>query len=121
MSLMPLPSSQQSPIDDAGAPTTAVPLTVDVVDDDPAVLNSLRFLLETEGFSVRTFRSGAALLNACAAGRADGYVIDYKMETMDGLDLASRLKTTGQAPVVLITVFPDDGIAAKIRSGKVRD
>ena len=34
-----------------------------VVDDDADVLGSLRFLLETDGFDVRTFRSGAALLN----------------------------------------------------------
>ena len=33
-----------------------------VVDDDTDVLGSLRFLLETDGFNVRTFRSGAALL-----------------------------------------------------------
>lgn len=118
MSFMPLPSSQ-SPIDAPDAPTPAVPLSVNVVDDDPAVLNSLRFLLETEGFSVRTFRSGAALLNAGAAGCADGYVIDYKMEAMDGLDLASRLKTTGQAPVILITGFPDDSIAAKASAAGV--
>ena len=30
-----------------------------VVDDDYDVRTSLRFLLETEGFDVRTFRSGA--------------------------------------------------------------
>lgn len=33
-----------------------------VVDDDQGVLGSLRFLLETDGFEVRTFRSGPALL-----------------------------------------------------------
>ena len=33
-----------------------------VVDDDFDVLGSLQFLLETDGFDVRTFKSGAALL-----------------------------------------------------------
>src|SRR6476660_2385592 len=41
--------------------------TVYVVDDDPDVLGSLRFLLETDGFEVRTFRSAAALLSALGA------------------------------------------------------
>ena len=38
--------------------------TIYVVDDDPDVLASLRFLLETEGFSVKTFadRPGSALV-----------------------------------------------------------
>jgi len=35
-----------------------------VVDDDYDVLTSLQFLLETEGFEVRTFRSGSALLGS---------------------------------------------------------
>jgi two-component system, LuxR family, response regulator FixJ len=50
-----------------------------VVDDDTDVLGSLRFLLETDGFDVRTFRSGAALLNGSATDNADCFVIDYKM------------------------------------------
>ena len=43
--------------------------TIYVVDDDAGVLGSLRFLLETDGFAVRTFRSGAALLNTAALSR----------------------------------------------------
>jgi FixJ family two-component response regulator len=37
------------------APATPAPV-VYVVDDDTDVLGSLRFLLETDGFDVRTFR-----------------------------------------------------------------
>ena len=40
-----------------------------VVDDDYDVLKSLRFLLETEGFEVRTFRSGSALLGSLYPAR----------------------------------------------------
>jgi hypothetical protein len=38
-----------------------------VVDDDADVLGSLRFLLETDGFEVRTFRSSKALLDTPTA------------------------------------------------------
>ena len=50
-----------------------------VVDDDLDVLGSLQFLLETDGFDVRTFKSGAALLGDAASDDADCFVIDYKM------------------------------------------
>ena len=40
-----------------------------VVDDDPGVLGSLRFLLETDGFDVETFRSGSS---AAECGRFKG-------------------------------------------------
>ncbi|MGY4592990.1 response regulator RpfG family c-di-GMP phosphodiesterase [Bradyrhizobium sp. GM22.5] len=62
--------------------------TVYVVDDDAAVLGSLRFLLETEGFAVQTFRSAPALLNATTPPGADCYVIDYKMPDINGIELA---------------------------------
>jgi FixJ family two-component response regulator len=46
-----------------------------VVDDDSDVLGSLRFLLETDGFEVRTFRSAAALLKGSVTDEADCFVI----------------------------------------------
>jgi two-component system, LuxR family, response regulator FixJ len=85
-----------------------------VVDDDTDVLGSLRFLLETDGFDVRTFRSGAALLNAIATGEADCFVIDYKMPAMSGIDLANRLRKRDVAtPIILITGYPDLNISQK--------
>jgi FixJ family two-component response regulator len=93
--------------------TPARPI-VYVVDDDPGVLGSLRFLLETDGFDVETFRNGQALLNAIASKGADCIVIDYKMPNIDGIDLASRLRSRHiAAPIILITGYPDDNISAK--------
>jgi two-component system response regulator FixJ len=63
-----------------------------VVDDDYDVRTSLRFLLETEGFDVRTFRSAVALLASSTRNRADCLVVDYKMAELDGLELAHRLR-----------------------------
>ena len=68
------------------ASATPAPM-IYVVDDDTDVLGSLRFLLETDGFDVRTFRSAAALLNGSIPGEADCFVIDYKMPAMSGIDL----------------------------------
>jgi two-component system, LuxR family, response regulator FixJ len=85
-----------------------------VVDDDPGVLGSLRFLLETDGFEVETFSNGPALLNAIASKEADCFVIDYKMPNIDGIDLSSQLQNRGlAAPIILITGYPDDNIPAK--------
>jgi FixJ family two-component response regulator len=40
--------------------TVEAPLIV-VIDDDPAVCNSLKFSLELEGFAVRVYRSGRGI------------------------------------------------------------
>lgn len=92
-----------------------------VVDDDYDVRTSLRFLLETEGFDVRTFRSGTALLGSSTRNRADCLVVDYKMAEIDGLELAQRLRGLDvSTPIVLITGYPDANISAKASSAGVR-
>jgi FixJ family two-component response regulator len=92
-----------------------------VVDDDYDVLRSLRFLLETEGFDVRTFLSGSALLGSSTRDNADCLVVDYKMAGIDGLVLAQRLRGIDvNTPIVMITGYPDENIAAKASSAGVR-
>jgi two-component system response regulator FixJ len=96
--------------------------TVFVVDDDAAVLGSLRFLLETDGFAVRTFRNATALLSARGAPSADCYVIDYKMPDINGIELATRLRRSDRdAPVILITGYPDENISARAAAAGVKD
>lgn len=93
-----------------------------VIDDDFDVLKSLRFLLETEGFDVRTFRSGPALLGSRFGQDADCFVVDYKMAAMDGIELAHRLRSLEiGAPIILITGYPDENISAKAHSAGVHE
>lgn len=85
-----------------------------VVDDDLDVLSSLRFLLETEGFEIQTFRSGAAMLDAAATEQFDCFVVDFKMPNMSGIAVASSLRDGNiLAPIILITGYPDENIRTK--------
>jgi two-component system, LuxR family, response regulator FixJ len=71
--------------------------------------------------SVRTFRSAAALLSALASSPADCFVIDYKMPSMNGIDLARRLRSQDiDAPIILITGHPDGSILVKAASAGVQ-
>jgi len=99
------------------SPTKAM---IYVVDDDLDVLGSLQFLLETDGFDVRTFKSGAALLKDGASDHADCFVIDYKMPNINGLDLVIRLRRQDiDAPIILITGHPDETISDRAASAGV--
>ena len=92
-----------------------------VVDDDTDVLGSLRFLLETDGFDVWTFRSAAALLSGNVAGDVDCFVIDYKMPAMSGIDLAARLRYRhATTPIILITGYSDESIQEKAAAAGIR-
>ena len=103
-------------------PSSPAQPTVFVVDDDAAVLGSLRFLLEADGFAVRTFRSGTALLNVDRAPGPDCYVIDYKMPDINGIELAGQLrKSDRDAPVILITGYPDENISTRAATAGIKD
>jgi two-component system response regulator FixJ len=108
-------------VDTSCSPLASRISTIYIVDDDFDVLKSLRFLLETEGFDVRTFRSGSALLGSRARRDADCLVVDYKMSEIDGLELVRRLRGLGiHTPIVLITGYVDEDFSAKARSAGVR-
>jgi FixJ family two-component response regulator len=85
-----------------------------VLDDDPAVRQSLRFLLETHGFQVRTFNAAATLLTSIERDDVDCLVIDYRLPHMDGLDVAARLRQRQvAAPIVLMTGYPNQHMTEK--------
>jgi two-component system, LuxR family, response regulator FixJ len=80
---------------------------VGVVDDDPAVRNSLKFSLEIDGFAVGVFANADELLQGGDLNRFRCLVIDQQMPGMTGLDLVARLRERKvSVPVVLITSNP---------------
>ena len=113
--------TQNSSNNESGTGSPPRKTMIYVVDDDYDVRTSLRFLLETEGFDVRTFRSGSALLGSSTRHCADCLVVDYKMAELDGLELATRLRRLDvSTPIILITGYPDEKISAKASSAGVR-
>jgi len=78
-----------------------------VVDDDPAVRDSLKFSLEIEGFAVRAYAGGSAVLNDSDLECCQCLVVDQNMPEMSGLELSRRLRNRHvHAPVILITSHP---------------
>lgn len=80
---------------------------VAVVDDDDAVRDSLRFLLEIAGYSVATYGSAAAFLHDAPLDDLACLVVDQHMPEQTGLQLVSQLRSQGVTlPVALITGSP---------------
>ena len=85
-----------------------------VVDDDTAVLNSLGFVLETEGFEVRAFSDIGELLHADSIREANCLVVDYRMPAMDGFDVLGSLRRRRiTAPAILITPRCDETLVGR--------
>jgi FixJ family two-component response regulator len=95
------------------------PKTVLVVDDDPAVLGSLRFSLEIEGYAVTTFVSADEAL-AAALVPADCLVIDHNLQGMNGLDLVGEIRRRGGGgAAVLVTSHPPQVLRARAAAAGV--
>lgn len=81
------------------------------IDDDAAVLNSLIFALEVEGFAVRAFSSPTEILASRDWPDVGCLVIDYRLPGMNGLALLKLLRTRGiNMPAILISASLTDEI-----------
>ncbi|MFC4907461.1 response regulator transcription factor [Actinomadura gamaensis] len=75
-----------------------------VVDDEPAVRESLTSSLEFEGYEVGTAADGVLALDAVEARRPDLVVLDVLMPRMDGLTACRRMRARGATmPVLMLT------------------
>ena len=77
--------------------------TIALVDDDQNILTSVSMALEAEGYSVRTYTTGAEALRALTTQPADLAILDIKMPRMDGMELLNRLRRQSQMPVIFLT------------------
>ena len=79
-----------------------------VVDDDAALRDSLRCLLESAGHCVATCASAKAFFAIYDPKQAGCLVLDIRMPGMSGLELQDKLKRRGHAiPIVFITGYGD--------------
>lgn len=90
-----------------------------VVDDDPDVRRSLRWLLGTEGLLVRSCASAEDFLVEFSPERTGCIVLDVHLPGMDGFELLARLEASGpHPPVLVITAYGDIPMAVRaLKSG----
>jgi two-component system response regulator DctR len=92
--------------------------TVHLVDDEEPVRAALEFLLASHGLSVRSYASGAALLERHASLRGC-VLLDVRMEPLSGLQVFDQLVALGAtAPVIFLTGHGDIRMAvAALKKG----
>jgi two-component system, LuxR family, response regulator FixJ len=84
-----------------------------IVDDDRAVLDSLRLLLEVMGYPAATFESASEFLRSDMR-EVECLISDHHMPDMTGLELAERLRADGSdMRILLTTTLPSRAVAAR--------
>lgn len=79
-----------------------------VVDDDPSVRSTLKFLISTVGLHVETFESAEAALQKLPPDAPSCLVLDVRLRGLSGLDFQRELAARNcQIPIIFITGHGD--------------
>jgi RNA polymerase sigma factor (sigma-70 family) len=95
--------------------------TVFVVDDDPAMRNSLRWLIESVGLAVAAYATADEFLERYDPARPGCLVLDVRMPGMSGLDLQDELtRRRITIPTIVITGHAEVAMAVRaVKAGAV--
>lgn len=90
-----------------------------VVDDNPAILSSLSFMLSCEGYEVASFQSAEAFLAGDVPSREGLLILDVQMPGLSGLELFKVLNLRAyKLPIIFLTAHADvDMAVAAMREG----
>lgn len=81
--------------------------TICIVDDEPAIVHSLRSILEDEGYQVIVATNGVEGLKVVRSDSPDLVILDIWMPEMDGLETLKRLRS--QFPGLLVVMMSGHG------------
>lgn len=96
-----------------------LPFLVRIVDDDPIFCDAITYMLELEGWEVKTYSSAMAFLRDDMPSRDGVLLLDINMPQMNGVTLQQELVQRGYAqPIIFITAHGNVDVAVEtLRKG----
>jgi DNA-binding response OmpR family regulator len=83
-----------------------------VVEDDNDIADVLRRSLRMEGYEVRTAGDGVAALDEAVVFEPDAVILDLGLPRLDGVEVAKRLRSEGDVPILILTAR--DGLGERV-------
>ena len=74
-----------------------------LVDDDPVLVDTLRYRLSQEGFQVLSAGDGVAALESARRDNPDLIVLDLMLPGLDGFDVCRILRKESDTPILMLT------------------
>ena len=85
-----------------------------VVEDDPAVRNSLSRALRLEGYEAELHEEGGSAIRSLQVAAPDAILLDLQLPDVDGLEICRRIRASGDTtPILMVTARDavDDRVA----------
>ena len=74
-----------------------------IVDDEPSIVDNIKFSLETEGFSVLSCSTAGDAQNALKMGGFDLMILDIGLPDINGFEFARQIRGFSQIPIIFLT------------------
>ena len=98
-----------------------MPHKILVVDDEPALLRLMEFVLERQGYVMITATNGEEALEAARSNRPDLIVLDIMMPKLDGYQVAEALRADtelSRIPIIMLSAkAQDEDIERGVQAG----
>jgi DNA-binding response OmpR family regulator len=74
-----------------------------VVDDESAILQTLRFNLERNGYAVVSAGDGRTAVTLALRERPDLVIMDIMLPVLDGIEACKEIRRTSNVPIIMLT------------------
>ena len=81
----------------------APPIRILLVEDEPSLVETVRYALEREGFVVEVALDGQVAVDRFVRSEPDLVILDLMLPAMSGLDVCRRIRETSTVPIVMVT------------------
>jgi DNA-binding response OmpR family regulator len=85
-----------------------MPETILIVEDEPALRDTLAYNLKKEGYTVETVGDGRAALESARRTKPDLLVLDIMLPELDGFEVARILRKEMTTPILMLTARDDE-------------
>lgn len=85
-----------------------MPETILIVEDEPALQDTLAYSLKKEGYTVETVGDGRAALELARRLKPDLIVLDIMLPEMDGFEVARILRKEMTSAILMLTARDDE-------------
>ena len=82
------------------------------IDDDPAMTELLKILLQSHDFKIDTANSGAEGIELTKQIRPDIILLDLMMPDMDGWETCKKIRKFSNTPIVVLSALNNPGMVA---------
>ncbi|MBQ4369766.1 MAG: response regulator transcription factor [Oscillospiraceae bacterium] len=82
--------------------------TVLIVDDEPGIVEILKFNLSREGYNTLAAYDGQSGLELALSARPDLILLDVMLPKMDGFDVCREIRKTSNVPIIMLTAREEE-------------